>query len=858
MKGDDIGKLSVLINANESGQWDTLFTRFGNQGNEWINQTISLSDYDDKAAIFRIEANTTIGAKGDIAIDQIEFRGSVSKPEGFTYYQDLDIDGYGNILFPVNLCSTIPTAALSSNSEDCDDNNPDIKPDAEEVPCNGIDENCNGTEDDNPIGEPLIYTASITPDNCNNPGTGSISLSLQGGNPPFTYVWNNNANTKDINGITAGKYTCEITDATLCSIVTEEINVSLENDIEIIITNMIHPSCLGQGDGFVSVTAENGTAPYQFYWSDGTEGSENNFINAGLQYVIAEDANNCISDTLFLDIAAEGSITGDISFQLNVKCHGGNDGVLQADAITGVPPFTYIWGDQTEGKIINGLTAGNYICTITDSQGCQVIIEAEITEPNLLKSNIVSQENVPCFGEHTGSIVSTVTGGTGPYSYAWNSGQVTDDIFDLGQGLYSLTVTDANGCKAVLDSVNIREPEEFIAEVDSALFAKCILSSDGYLSVVSTGGTPSYNYFWGNTSADTSILESVKPGIYNLTITDQNNCKTTINNFLLEAQNIPIEIDLSKINENKCADDSIVQIIANISEASFPVDYNWSNGQQTIRDILVDSLNFLPQGEYSLTVTDAEGCLGYSDTIMIESGIEINFNIEDKKDNICFDDTIGSISVNVVGGLSPYQYLWSNGEVTQDISNLPTDKYILTITDNNDCSMVTQSISINSTPPLEIEINTTPTATTQADGKIELNIIGGTSPYKILWENNIALENSFVAEGLNMGSYTISISDVNNCDTIVSAFIDFSSSTNNLDLDDLRISPNPFTNNFEIRGILGVATLRIFDINGKLAIPSRLIREENEIIALDRLNSGIYLLELSNESGKVLKKVVKL
>lgn len=859
MHGEDMGSLSLLAFANESPLADTLFSISGNQEDKWINRIISLDRYAGMAVTFMFVGTTGDGPRSDIALDQIELRGSIIRPEGFVYYQDIDLDGYGNAAFPINICNTNPSPNFVSNSEDCNDNDPSISPLATEIPCNNIDENCNGQDDDNPIGNTLNYEITAINDNCSNKGSGSITLENITGNPPFTFLWNTGDTSNNISNLNAGVYRCSITDGTNCTIETDDIFIGEDSEIDLNLTEILMASCSGKGDGKISVQGLNGLSPYSYNWitldiiNDGI--IEN--ITAGIYKVIATDANGCNSDTIEIEVVAQGEIEGDISFQLDVRCHGGNNGILKVDAISGTSPYSFDWNTGDTTSMIEDLTADLYSCTVTDKVGCQAVVFGEISEPDSMVSIIVSQENIDCFGENTGSINTDVIGGFPPYTFAWNTGEQSDDIFDLTKGKYQLTITDANACIVTSDTVTLTEPEELHVSVDSALAAECILSHDGYLSVEVKGGDENYNYFWSTNTQDTFALEGIPAGVYSVTVTDQNNCKATLSNYELNATSRPIAVDLMIAQDNICHNDSIGIIVANISHGHTPIDYNWSAGVNRVNNNLTDSLISLPAGTYKLSVTDAEGCIGVSDTIRLEEIPEIQFEILENIDNICFDDTLGLIEIDVLsGGVPPFQFQWSNGDTITKIENLATDKYKVTITDSNNCSFESQNISINSNPPIEVTYEIRDATGPNADGRIELYISGGTPLYSIIWRDNIADANSLIAENLVAGEYQVTIIDNDECEITLDITLDMTNGINQNEFS-FNIHPNPTNSRLYIESEISLLKIELYDVKGRII---KSFQPDALLYSIDfqSFQSGVYVVKIISKRGIASRLITKL
>lgn len=858
MHGTSIGSLILLVNANAAPIADTLWQIAGQQGDIWQQSVLDLSIYDGQALTLRFVGTSLGGTQGDIAIDQIEFRGSTFTPGGYTYYQDLDQDGFGNIAFPTTLCSTRPSTVFVANALDCNDSDELINPDADEINCNGIDENCSGMNDDSPVENTIVFATSVTNELCSMPLSGSIELEILEGQEPYTYQWSNGSTANSLLNIASGVYSCTISDASMCRTETGPIPVLQLSNIATSIQILSTPACLGQENGSLIAAASNGVPPYSYLWSNGSNNDTLGAVSSGSYFVVVTDAAGCKSDTSFIQLQAAGSIQGDISFRLPIRCYGGTNGLLRADAITGISPFTYVWNTGQSGKEISGLSAGAYRCTITDASGCQAIINTILPEPDTLVSQVVSQENVVCFGERTGSIKTTVHGGVTPYSYAWNNSRNTDDMFDLPAGTYQLTITDANACTTVSDIVSITQPTVLSATVDSALVTSCILSQDGYISVAATGGIEPYNYFWSSSAVDTFALTDVTAGIYNVTITDDNNCKTTVSNYDLKTEALPIVVAMDAITLNKCANDSLAVIVATISEATAPIDYNWSAGRQISSTATADTLTLLPRGNYMVTVTDADGCIGIGPATVIPAVPPIVTSIIAKVDNICFDDEEGMINIATTGGNPPYSYLWSNGDTTARIENLLTGRYMLTVTDSEDCDISTQNISVASFPAYDISVMTTPSSASSSTGAIDLAVAGANPPYRYLWPNAIATPTENTVQNIPAGNYMVTVSDQSNCDTVLTIEVDVATVVQDYGEARSRIFPNPVNEILFVESTnLGHMSILICDMQGQRVLEKKSIESKTEI-DMSTYPAGIYLVAVTTVVGTDTRFVSKL
>jgi len=153
-----------------------------------------------------------------------------------------------------------------------------------------------------------------------------------------------------------------------------------------------------------------------------------------------------IDDLAFKVTVVSSPVTSSITSQINNVCNGDALGSLTVTATDGTTPYTYNWSNTATTATISTLGAGTYTVTVTDAGGTTATSSATITEPTALNTTISSQTNVACFGESTGSLTASVTGGTSPYTYNWNSGETSATITGKAAGTYTVSVLDSNGC----------------------------------------------------------------------------------------------------------------------------------------------------------------------------------------------------------------------------------------------------------------------------------------------------------------------------------------------------------------------------------------------------------------------------
>ena len=374
------------------------------------------------------------------------------------------------------------------------------------------------------ITEPASLVATSVIDanvSCNGGSEGAATASATGGIAPYTYLWSNAATTASIVGVTAGTYNVTITDANGC---TDTSSVTITEPAALVASGVVdaNVTCNGGNDGAATTSATGGTAPYTYLWSNAATTASIVGVTAGTYNVTITDANGC-TDTSSVTIT-EPAVLAANRMATNVTCNGGNDGTIDLTVTGGTAPYTYLWNNTAITEDLIGLTAGTYSVTVTDANGCTATESVTLTEPTLL-SALATATNVSCNGGNDGTVDLSVTGGTAPYTYAWDNTATTEDMIGLTAGTYNVTVTDANGCTATA-AATITESTLLVTN-GTITDVSCLGSVDGSIDVTVTGGTTPYTYAWDNT-ATTEDLSGLTAGTYTVTITDANGCTDTV------------------------------------------------------------------------------------------------------------------------------------------------------------------------------------------------------------------------------------------------------------------------------------------------------------------------------------------
>lgn len=589
--------------------------------------------------------------------------------------------------------------------------------------------------------QPIQITPNITPVTCDGGNDGAIDITVSGGNPPYTFSWSTGAATEDISSLAEGIYTVTVTDSTGC---TETATFTIATQTVIVISSGVSQPQCGESNGSVTVSVSGGVAPYTFQWSNGETGATIDSLSAGAYTVTVTDANGCTAaETIDVsDASSEVTISGTVT---NVICGTGNSGSITITISGGTPPYTVLWSTGDSALALNGLAVGTYSVSVTDSSGCMAVQSFDVTEESGLTITI-NATNALC-GETNGTAIASVTGGTAPYTFTWSNGAASDTITGLAPGVYVLVVTDANGCTETATATisNDNGPQFTINVTDIT----CV-NETGSLEVTNITGNGPFTIQW-STGDTTALITGLNVGTYSVTVTGADSCETVQTAEI----NPPVAITLTATpTEPTCNGASDGSIDVTVSGGLPPFTFTWSNGATS------EDLTGLAAGVYSITATDANGCTA-STTINLEEPEEIIATADTIIQPLCNGDSTGTITISVTGGTAPYTYEWSNGDSTQNLTNVPAGQYCVTVTDANGCTSDQTCFTIEEPDSIQIQPNITqPRCNGEDDGAISVTVTGGTAPYHFVWDNGDTTDNR---TGLSAGDYSLTVTDANGC-----------------------------------------------------------------------------------------------
>lgn len=526
-----------------------------------------------------------------------------------------------------------------------------------------------------------VYSTNTT---CHGGNNGSGTVMPGGGTAPYTYLWNPSAaTTSTATGLFAGTYTVTVTDANSCTETTTVI-IAEPPFLMVNINSLTPINCNGE-TASVCATASGGTPDYTYgytyLWSNGQSSSCATQLSGGNYTITVTDANGCTA-TNTVSIVEPPVLTVTIP-PTDTICYGENNGSATANANGGTLPYAYLWSNGQNTQTATNLSPGNYTVTVTDANGCTVSNTVSVQE-YLPIPLTVTITNTSC-GNNIGSATASVSGAGAvpPFTYLWTTGNTNANISNVPAGLYRVNVTDGNGCSSFADAL-ISNTNGPVITINSITDVSCHGMSNGAIDVNVTSGSPPYTYFWSN-GATTQDISNLSYGPYEIHVTDASGCVVMQSIFVNE----PAVLSMTVSSVNSGCAQSNGSASVSISGGTIPYTYWWSNGQTT------STATSLASGTYSINVTDAKGC--------ITSNL---VSVSDSGGPVVFVDTIaavycggsGFVIITLQDSMAIQSYSWTNGNNTQNLSNVSAGNYGLVVTDTSGCKTALV-VAVNPVPP---------------------------------------------------------------------------------------------------------------------------------------------------------------
>lgn len=583
-----------------------------------------------------------------------------------------------------------------------------------------------------------VVTKSVDVD-CFGASTGIITTNTAGGKAPYTYLWSNGATTMDLNNLKAGTYALTVSDQAGCAD-TATVIIRQNPAINTTITSS-NPACFGQNNGQASVSVSGGSPGYNYLWSNGATTSAISGLGAGKFVLTVTDARQC-SKKDSIQLTAPSQLQANAT-ATNVNCNGTATGSALVAVSGGTAPYTYAWSTGATTSAISNLVANTYTVTVSDNRSCQATGTVTVSQPAPLALTL-STVDVPCNETNTGRATATVSGGTTPYTYAWSTGATTSALSNLAPGDYSVTITDAAGCK-VNDSKRVGSPAQINPQISSTNIL-CNGQNTGQALVTITG-TGTHFYAWSN-GATTTAINNLAAGTYSVTVTNSANCKESATTTITAPAALTLSIAPTNL---RCNGQNQGQAVATAGGGVAPYTYLWSTGATT------STISNLPANTYTVTVSDRQSCqVNGSVTISQPTALALTLTTVDVQ---CGQTNNGQATATVSGGTTPYRYAWSTGATTSALSNLAAGSYSVTVTDAAGCQ-ANDSKSVGSAAQINPQIRVTNILCNgQTNGQASVTVTGN-GVHTYAWSNGATTS---AINNLAAGTYTVTVTNSASC-----------------------------------------------------------------------------------------------
>jgi outer membrane protein OmpA-like peptidoglycan-associated protein len=576
-----------------------------------------------------------------------------------------------------------------------------------------------------------------------------LSVSVKGGKGPFKYVWSNPALVGDAPAnVAAGSYQVTVSDAAgTTAAATFNVKSPQPLSASAIPQGVVSP---GGSDGKALVSTTGGTGAHTFAWDNGEVTAATVRLSPGLHTVTVTDENACTTTATVTLSEGALPLSASISEKNSIKC-AGEKTALAVSVAGGKGPFKYVWSAAgLTGESPTSVAAGSYQVTVTDAAGTTSSAAFSVKSPEPLSVSLEVQAPAST-GKSDGKALAKVAGGTGSYTFKWENGENSATAARLAPGTSKVVVTDANGCTSTA-SVNISEN---ILPLSVSISEKNSIRCAGEkttLAVSVAGGKGPFKYVWSAAGLTGESPTSVAAGSYQVTVTDAAGTTATATFSVKSPEPLSVSVEVQAPASTGKSDG---KALAKVAGGSGAYIFQWDSGESSNTAVR------LAPGMSKVVVTDANGCTSTASVNISENILPLSVSISEKNMVKCAGEK-AALTVKVGGGKPPFAFAWSNPALAGDApEGVEAGEYTLTVTDAKGLSQ-SANVSVKIPAPFAVELarNLGVTTPTSNDGKAQVSVKGGTTPYSIVWDTK---QTGTTVNKLALGAHSVTVSDAAGC-----------------------------------------------------------------------------------------------
>ncbi len=620
----------------------------------------------------------------------------------------------------------------------------------------------------------------------------------------YTYIWSTvngsivtGANTLTPTVNAAGTYSLLVTNTSTGCTATTSVTVTGNPTLNVSVTGMVGVSCFGLANGSATLTVTGGTGPYTYLWNNGMTTSSISGLAAGLYIATVTDAQGCQS-VLNITISQPAQISATVA--TTPASSGQSNGTATLTVTGGTGPYTYQWSNGMTGSSPTGLANGTYTVVVTDAQGCSITVTVVVGGNAPGCTLTIAADVVPTnCGQSIGQATIMAINGTGSLTYQWSNGMTSAHIIGLAAGAYTVTVTDSQGCSATI-TANIIGNNDTTPPIVITQNATIYINASGQATLAASAINN------GSSDACGSIILAVNnqvfdcgqlgPHVVVLTATDQSGntatatATVTVVNNTAATLTCPSDITINtgsslvtydlptmtNICDNSITPGTLMLVGGLASGSPFPT------GTTLVTYATVTSGGTLSTCSFNVTVINE----------VLTVGVDVS-------SPSCPGSTDGSATVNVTGGMPPYQYFWvGSGYTTPTVTGLGAGTYTVVVVDNLG-NVLVQTVTVTDPTPLNVNIAIV-TDNCTGNGSINVTVTGGTQPYTYAWYdvNGNVFATTEDLTSIPSGTYVLVVTDASGCSfTTGPIVVDFVTGTSETELSTfgvVSLAPNPTSN----------------------------------------------------------------